>query len=240
VQTVPGLPDERSTFAPQGIPVRLVRSDEPGRVPDAVLVAEEDLDDLRRYLTGRPLGETGFLTPGPRSFLIQEPGGLVRDLPFGRPLRRIGPGGLFLSAGSQLYPAVPPSGRSVLFSVAPGVAVVVCDDLVHRFHLEDAVPIWALWAGDLPEVRDGVSGGAAEQLRRFDSVVDSRPRADTPDPEPAPAQRGKLHRDALIAETGGDPIRAAGLLQQAGDFAAAARLLEQAAMGLDALGRDTP
>ncbi|MEU7905055.1 hypothetical protein [Actinoplanes sp. NPDC049118] len=232
----PALPDRRSKFVPKDIRVQLVRDLERGGRPDAVMIDESDLDDLRVYLTGRPLGETGYLTPGPGGFLIQEPGGLVGDVPFGRPLRRIGPGGLFVPDGFRLRPAIPASGRQTLFAVAPRAAVVVSEGEVRRFDLGNAVPIWSLWAAELPEVRTEVTGRAAEVLLRLDILVEARPSAPTPDSERelAGPERAELHRDALIAHNDGDPVRAAGLLQQAGDFAAAARLLEAAALRRDA------
>ncbi|MEV1073920.1 hypothetical protein [Micromonospora parva] len=231
----PALPDRRSTFVPKDIRVQLVRDTVRGGRPDAVLVDESDLDNLRIYLTGRPLGETGYLTPGPGSFLVQEPGTLVGDLPIGRPLRRIGPGGLYVPDGFRLRPAIPASGRQTLFAVAPRTAVVVSEGEVRRFDLGNAVPIWALWAPELPTVHTGLSGRAAEVLRRLDALVEARPSAPAPtgDSELAAPRQAELHRDALIAHNDGDPVHAAGLLQQAGDFAAAARLLETAALQAD-------
>ncbi|MFG1722654.1 hypothetical protein ACGFII_28910 [Micromonospora chalcea] len=231
----PALPDRRSRFVAKGIRVQLVRDTVRGGRPDAVLIDESDLDNLRIYLTGRPLGETGYLTPGPGGFLVQEPGSLVGDVPIGRPLRRIGPGGLYVPDGFRLRPAIPASGRQTLFAVAPRTAVVVSESEVRRFDLGNAVPIWALWAPEPPPVRAGLSGRAAEVLRRLDALVEARPPAPTPpgDTELAAPGQAELHRDALIAHNDGDPVRAAGLLQQAGDFAAAARLLETAARQQD-------
>ncbi|WP_433830886.1 hypothetical protein ACQP2E_12045 [Actinoplanes sp. CA-015351] len=233
LSAAPGLPQKRSSFVPQGITVRLVRDATNAGRPDAVLIDDADLENLRVYLTGRPLGETGYLTPGPGCFLIQQPGGLVADLPFGSPLRRIGPGGLYLADGHRLHPTIPASGRQTLFAVARRTAVVISDGTVRRFSLDDAVPIWALWAAELPEVRAQVSGSAKDILRRLDGLLDARPPVPSPDfdTDVSGAERSELHRDALIAQNDDDPIRAAGLLQQAGDFAAAARLLEAAALG---------
>jgi hypothetical protein len=213
-------------------PVRVVPDPGAGDQVDAVLLHDDELPLLRRYLPGRPLGEVAFLLPGPGRHLLLEPVGLARDLPFGVPLRRIGPGGCFLECGHGLRPPLPPSARARLFGVDDSSAVVCWHGGRHRFALTPMVPAWTLWAPAQPvEVSEGLSLagrellGALEELLGPSVASEASRRAAREDPGEA------LQRAARLRALG-DKEGAAEALRAAGDLLEAARLFEEAALDL--------
>ncbi|MES5823907.1 hypothetical protein [Streptomyces sp. RG80] len=212
------------------VPVRVVADADAERAVDAVLLHDDELPLLRRYLPGRPLGETGFLLPGPGCHLLLEPAGLARDLPFGVPLRRLGPGALFLESGHALTPPLPPSARARLFALDGESAVVCRQGGRHRFPLAPMVPLWTLWAPPDPvEVSTGLSKAGRELLDALEVLAGT-----SPTPHPAgpttPHDPGEALERATRLRTLGDHEGAAEAYRSAGDLLEAARLYEAAAL----------
>ncbi|MFI9151293.1 hypothetical protein [Streptomyces sp. NPDC053367] len=223
------LPD--AVRAAPATPVRVVPDPEARDEVDAVLLHDDELPLLRRYLPGRPLGETAFLLPGPGWHLLLEPAGLARDLPFGVPLRRVGPGALFLECGYGLAPPLPPSARTRLFAVDDSSAVVCSRGGRHRFALAPMVPAWTLWAPPGPvEVSAGLSAAGRELLDALDELVGPVPASaagSSPSADPGEALERATRLRAL-----GDKEGAAEAFRVAGDLLEAARLFEEAALDL--------
>ncbi|MFJ8082672.1 hypothetical protein ACIQ6Y_18855 [Streptomyces sp. NPDC096205] len=211
--------------------VRVVADPDARDEVDAVLLHDDELPLLRRYLPGRPLGEVAFLLPGPGRHLLLEPVGLARDLPFGVPLRRIGPGACFLECGCGLAPPLPPSARARLFAVDDSSAVVCWQGGLHRYALERMVPAWTLWAPPGPvEVSAGLSAAGRELLDALTELVGPAPAsaaASRPGADPGEA----LERAARLRALG-DKEGAAEAFRAAGDLLEAARLFEEAALDL--------
>ncbi|MET9732490.1 hypothetical protein ABZZ79_18135 [Streptomyces sp. NPDC006458] len=223
------LPD--AALAP-ATPVRIVPDPgTPGEV-DAVLLLDDELPLLRRYLPGRPLGEVAFLLPGPGRHLLLEPVGLARDLPFGVPLRRIGPGGCFLECGYGLAPPLPPSARARLFAVDDSSAVVCWHGGRDRFALAPMVPVWTLWAPTGPvEVSAGLSAAGRELLGALEELVGPARTAGAADAALREEPGEALERAARLRALG-DKEGAAEAFRAAGDLLEAARLFEEAALDL--------
>ncbi|MEV5547559.1 hypothetical protein AB0L35_15750 [Streptomyces sp. NPDC052309] len=213
-------------------PVRLVPDAAAGTAVDAVLLDDDELPRLRRYLPGRPLGEVAFLLPGPGHHLLLEPAGLARDLPFGVPLHRIGPGGCFVESGHLLAPPLPPTARARLFGLDDSCAVVCWTGGRHRFPLAPMVPAWTLWApGDRIEVSEGLSRAGQELLDALESLVGSGRAARAPD-GPTGLDTGEALERAVRLRALGDKEGAAEAFRAAGDLLEAARLYEEAALDL--------
>jgi hypothetical protein len=198
---------------PPTLTVRL-RTAPGGGTVDAVLLDDAELRRLVRFLTGRPLGETAFLVLGPGRHLLTEPARLLTEMPFGVPLHRIGPGGLYLEVGHAFEPAMPPAARQDRFALTPDTAVVVCTDGAYRLDLAALVPAWSYWLGEVPAVAGGLSPAGRAILDRLEEAG-----VDRPSPEPRAAERA-TNRGALLEEA----IR----FQNAGRLAEAARRLEDA------------
>lgn len=203
----------------------------PTGAADAVLLEDGELDGLRRFLTGRPLAEDGLLVLGPGYHVLTEPGGLLTRVPFGRPLRRIGPGALYLVDGYSLHPALPTGARRSLFDLAPDRLVVLAQGQTIVFRLEEhLVALWTLWLPEQPPatVATELSSRGRAILDRLDTMVTvspaARPRGNVQD-------QSRLRREALLAETNDEIERAAELLEQAGDYARAGWLLQRVARG---------
>ncbi|OPG02074.1 hypothetical protein B1R27_34110 [Streptomyces sp. GKU 895] len=211
-------------------PVRVVPDAHADTAVDAVLLDDDELPLLRRYLPGRPLGETGFLLPGPGHHLLLEPVGLARDLPFGMPLHRIGPGSLFLESGHRLTPPLPPAARAHLFGLDGTSAVVCWHGGRHRFPLAPMVPLWTLWAPPGPvEVSSGLSKAGRELLDALDALAAASGTSQGPPPTPHHDPAEALERATRLRATG-DHEAAAEAYRSAGDHLEAARLFEQAAL----------
>ncbi|MFF4274620.1 hypothetical protein [Streptomyces sp. NPDC001536] len=231
---VPPEPPESVGELPDGarepsVEVRVVADAGAETAVDAVLLLDDELPLLRRYLPGRPLGEAGFLLPGPGCHLLLEPAGLARDLPFGTPLRRLGPGSLFLESGHTLTPPLPPSARARLFALDGTSAVVCWHGGRHRFPLTPMVPVWTLWTPPDPvEVSSGLSKAGRELLDALETLAGTSPPPHPTDPStphtPDEALQRATHLRAL-----GDHEGAAEAYRSAGDLLEAARLYEAAA-----------
>jgi hypothetical protein len=213
------------------IGIALVRDDTTADRIDATLVSDDDLPALRVFLAHGPAREALHVVPGPGRHLLVEPGGTTDPVPFGVPVARSGPDGLYLESGTALRPRPPANALVEHFGLSRGTVVVATADGAFRFRAEDAVPAWTLWLGDPPEVRGGLSPAAEKLLARLDEVA--RPPGPAPDavgaPEHEPARRVGLISAATRLELSGDLAAAARQLELAGDFYRAARLYEQAA-----------
>lgn len=231
------LPANEEVTLPRGVTVALV--DRPLSTPrvDAVLVDDDQLAWLRDYLPGRPAGEISFLLPGAGRHLLTAPGGLTGEVPFGIPLTRVGPGGLYLESGQDFYPALPEGARRSAFELHPERPVAVIREGAYRFDISRMVPSWALWLGPIPEVTPGISPKGEGLLREISEAVR---RAETEQGQipqqqkrqPRADNRSTLLADAQRAEMAGDLVRAAELLESAGELARAGRLYERAAARL--------
>lgn len=145
---VAGLPDGDgggTIRLPAPIPVRPVpRPGGPARV-DGVLLDASELGWVRPFLAGRPAGEKAFLVLGGERALLVAPGGLPGLLPFGVPLVRVGPGGLYLEMGLDFTPPLPIDARRRVFDLDDGQVVAVTTDGAFRFsndHRWRRTPAW--------------------------------------------------------------------------------------------------
>ena len=211
-------------------------------VVDAVLVPERDLERFKQFVLGRPLAEDGLLIPGDGCFLVTESAGLRSMLPFGLPLRLVGPGGLYLAHRYALSPPLPPTARASLFNVRPGQFVAVGPDGTYRFAAENARWVWSLWLPRTrPQFAAGISARGRAILERTDAL-----QAGSPPPTAAvtgadPTERARLRREAILLEQEGRTQRAAELLEEAGQYARAASLYERLARTSDPVpGGETP
>lgn len=220
-QAVPDqrVPDQGGTALAAGALVRVVPATQPDGRADAVLLDDLELDRLRRFLTMSPLAETAFIFPGPGRHLLTEPAGLLTAVPFGVPVCRIGPEGLYLEAGHELDPPVPLTARRELFQLDRDSIVVLCHDGASRLGLSGMVPVWRLWLGDAPEAAGGISERGQQLLAGL-----------------APAERvpaGSASQATEVARSGsaldrGQLLIKAEQLEQRGELAGAARRLEDA------------
>ncbi len=208
---------------------------------DAVLVDERQLDLVSRYIRWRSLSETVSILPGDGQYLVTEPAGLETEIPFGVPLRFLGPGGLYVESSCDLRPPLPAAARANAFALDDESVVVLCRHGSWRFALEHLVPAWTLWLGAVPEVRDALSPRAAALVEQLATVggVDGAPRPklggpprDARTPGAESVRRLDLIREGQRLELSGRLEDAAAVLEQAGHFLRAARLFERAAAGL--------
>ena len=155
-----------------GVTVALVPDDRP-RTIDALLLSDDELVPLRRFLTGQPQGERAFLILGPGHHLLADPGRSVAEIPFGIPLHRIGPGALYQEVGYRLRPALPAAARATLFKLDETSLVVVRSGQADRLSLRNIVPIWSLWLEPADAAVPGVeplSTRAREILSQVDAA----------------------------------------------------------------------
>lgn len=235
-----------AALAPSQVTVRTVPSAlAPTRV-DAVLISDDELPLLRRYLPGRPLGDEAFLAPGPGHLLLLEPAGLAASLPFGVPLRRLGPGACFLETGHELQPPLPPAARARLFGATDTIAVACWHGGLHRFRLDAMIPAWTLWAPAAPPpVSEGVSAAGLALLASLDALLGTGSGTGTGSPEtpatpatpPAGTDPGEALERATRLRAQGRLVEAAEAYRLAGDPWEAAQLYEQAATEHDARER---
>ncbi|MFF3329838.1 hypothetical protein ACFYWX_09790 [Streptomyces sp. NPDC002888] len=206
---------------------------------DAVLLTDDELPLLRRYLTGRPLAEQAFLAMGDGTHLLVDASGLVASVPFGVPLRRVGPGACYVQSGHVLTPPLPPGARVRSLGLRAGVAVVCWYAGRSEFRLDPLVPVWTLWAPpEPPAAPPGLSHTARELLTLFESLMDGQTDATGPaggGPVPPEASEENpttaLARAALLRAEG-HLSEAAEVFRTAGDPMEAGRLFEQAALRL--------
>ncbi|MFF5290786.1 hypothetical protein [Paractinoplanes globisporus] len=228
--------------------VRVVPRRTPYRVLDAVLFDDAELPTARLLLEGDPLAETAQIVRGRDRHLLIAPGGVLERVPAGLPLYAVGPGPLYLPLGYALRPDVPASARRELFGADQDRAVVLTPQGGWAFDLGAAVPVWALWVGELPEVVTQAADGDLRAL--LDGVrPDPVQPATLPATEPArgrsntaswwrlrrggsdeTATPGTWHEQALKAELAGRLEEAAGLHRRNGSLLRAARLYERAAL----------
>jgi hypothetical protein len=227
---------------PEPIPVSLVHRPGGGERIDAVLLDEAELDWVRPFLAGRPVSEVAFLLPGPGVYLLTAPGGLPALVPFGIPLVRIGPGGLYLELGLDFFPPLPEGARAQAFGLEEGKIVVVAGSgVAYRFDLEQMVPAWTLWVGPAPEVKGGLDKRGQKILSALSGDLRAA-QADPAQPKPKPSlfdrvkrpgvDRSQILKQAMQAEARDDLVKAAELLESAGELGAAGRLYERAAARL--------
>lgn len=222
---------------PGRIPVALVAKAGTYRV-DAVLIDDTELGWLRSFLAARPIAEAAFLLPGSGSHLLLAPGDLAGRIPFGTPLHRQGPGGLFVEVGFDFFPPLPEAARVLQFGLSAEVAVaIVHDGPGYRFRFDQITPAWSLFVGEAPNVRDGLSARGEQLLRNLSDAIRNAEaeQAETryvPKPgitTPRIADVPKLLEQAAKEEARGNLVRAAELLEEAGQPGRAGRLYERAA-----------
>lgn len=243
------LPDGEAPKLPEAIPVRIIQRRDNGRI-DAVLLDDQELDWVRLFMANRPAGEAAFILPGAGKHLFTSPGGLSGVLPFGIPLTHLRPGGLFLEAGLDFYPALPETARKQTFRLDEETVVVVTQTNAYRFRQVDMFPAWALWVG---EVMDAEVGSISERTRMILARLDADLRRQEAgnlkmplppswmgtarkllgmrgDAEERPrTDRGASLEQAQRAELAGDFVRAAEIMEQLGNMPQAGRLYEKAA-----------
>ncbi len=214
-------------------PVRVIPMTRPDGRADAVLLDDAELGRLRRFLARSTLADTAFLVLGPGRHLLTEPAGLLEPVPFGVPLHRIGPGGLYLEAGHTLDPPVPLTARPELFRLDGESIVVICTDGSWRLALSAMRPAWCLWAGEMPEAESGLSEHGRELLARLSpfevpaaAVAAAAGTAGQSGPVLA---RGQLLDEAERLEQRGKLAEAARRLEESGELYRAALLYERAA-----------
>jgi hypothetical protein len=229
----PATPAEVNLPAP--LPVRLVAHRSGSTGADAVLLDDAELHWLRPFLAGRPVAERAFLLPGAGRHLLLAPGGLAERLPLGIPMTRIGPGGLYLEIGLDFHPPLPEGARIQAFGLTEDRVVAVAGDGAYGFDNRRLTPAWTLWVGAAPPVQEGLSPNGRQLLARVAATVrqaEAEPSAATPAPAPpgsSPGVRPRLLEEAQRAELAGDLVRAAELLEAAGELGGAGRLYERAA-----------
>lgn len=237
--TAPSTP---ATELSRPLPVSLVRNPHRNRRVDAVLLDDQELDWLRRYLMTRPLGEDGFLLPGPGRHLLSSPGGLAEALPLGVPLAWIGPYSCYIETGTDFHPSVPPRAREQRFQLGPDTVVAVLREQAYRFDPEQALPLWSLWIGDPPPVDGTISPPGRNLVAHVADILHEQLQQGQPQPD-SPRSfmglfRGKEDVSDLLgkaekAERRGNFAKAAELYEKAGQHGPAGRLYERAAMALE-------
>jgi len=214
------------------LPVRLVASPRAPHRVDAVLIADAELDGLRRFLRVRPLHETAVVAFGPGRHLVTEPPGLLQALPFGVPVYQAGPGSLYLESGCVLNPPLPDPAREEVLGLDRDVIKVLCRDGAWELRLDAVRPAWQLWVPEAPAFTTGLSAPARELLDRLAGLV-PEPEPATPAATPTPeTERRRLNQAAMEHSLRGEYRQAAELLEQAGHFQRAAQMYERAAAEL--------
>jgi hypothetical protein len=233
--TAPGLEPPAvpvtASFPPDlRVDVSFVLDDRP-LTANALLLTDDELTLLRVYLADHPAGERGFLILGPGVHLYAEPALTVADIPFGIALHRVGPGALFQQVGYRLKPALSGPARAELFGMDDETVVILGADRAYRLALTRAVPVWSLWLGavaDPPDAKpEPLSAAAAQILDRVDAA-DARVDASAVTGGDGGNRTGP-RTEGFKLEQQGRFSEAAHLYWEAGEFALAARLYEQAA-----------
>lgn len=220
-----------SAPTPPPIPVRLVRRREIRRRSDAVLLEETELRWSIPLLVNRPAADAVFLLPGAGRYLLTTPGGLDEALPFGIPLVRIGPGGLYREQDWDFHPPLPVQARRSVLAFSERQAVAATAEGIFIFEIDRCLPAWALWVGPTPVVQGGLTAEGERCLERVAETVRTAAAQQfaATFASPSPDDRPRLLEQAQRAEWAGDWVGAAELLEAAGEPARAARLYEQAA-----------
>jgi len=227
------------------IHLRLTSSPPLPGFPDALLLDEKECEWLKEILMGRPVAETTYLIPGQNHYLLIAPGGLTSTMPFGLPLRCIGPNGLYLQECRSFYPPLPENARKQAFPCTADTIQVVIDSpktsklSAIQFQTKHLMPVWQLWMVKGPEVIKGVSEGVAKTLKELSTKIqlpESKPLkkqlARMLPKSLAPTQKSNpeaLRQEALSLIHKKQFAEAARYMEQAGDMLTAARLYEQAA-----------
>ena len=207
----------------QPVAVRVVPDDRAPLRTDARLLTDAQLALLRGYLTYRRVAEDGLLLLGPGHHLLVEPAGLVQNVPFGRRMRKPGAAALFVEAGCELSPPLPPSAHRSVFGLDDGRTVAVWRTGSAAFRPEHGIPVWTQWLTEPPDVRAGLSQAAMNLLAGLEALGrPTLPPAAEPAPEPQPAEAARLELQGRFAE-------AARILQDAGQWLKAAHLWQLAA-----------
>jgi hypothetical protein len=230
-------PAEPPATWPEPLPVRLIErpASSARSTWDAVLLDDQELDWLQRFMRTRPLAERVFLIPGKDRHFLTAPGGFGGALPFGLSLEAIGPGGLYLESGLIFFPPLPAAARREVFALDENEVVVVAGEAAWRFALDRLVPAWSLWVGQAPEILPQLSAGpqvflsGLEQALRLPERRPLRPDAAPKRQPPPEMSREQLIAEALQAELRGNLAAAAGLMERAGELGPAGRLYERAA-----------
>jgi hypothetical protein len=173
VPMLPGTPVPSLAHLHQQVVVR--RSRRASDRVDAILFLDAELDRVRRFVAARPLAlaETAHIVFGPGRHLLVAPPEALADVPVGTPVRRIGPGALFLESVAALSPQVPAAARQHLFAVDDVSIVVLARDTAVRLLLVDQRPAWSLWLGAMPVVAADISTAGREILGRFAAIAPS-------------------------------------------------------------------
>ncbi|MGS2640168.1 hypothetical protein [Streptosporangium sp. G12] len=213
-----------------GVEVRLV-PDEQARTIDALLLSDDELPPVRRFLTGHPTGERAFLVLGAGWHLLAEPGRDLPDVPFGIPLHRVGPGALYLQSGYRLQPGLPAAARAALFALNSESLVVVRAGETHRLSTGHTVPIWSLWLGRTvaADAQAGSLSPTAQAILERVDAADARVTEVAVEADPADAVRTGLRSEGFLLEQQGKLSEAARKYWEAGEPLLAARLYELAA-----------
>lgn len=224
----PPVPMPRNVQLDLKVEIRLV-SDHRPKPACALLLTDDELIRVRGFLSGHAAGDRAFLVLGAGVHLLALSGEESVGLPFGIPLNRLGPGGLYVESGYRLYPEPPTPALSTLFKLDGKSLVVVCPGSTYRFSTRHTVPVWALWLGDtVPAAAESLSPAAREILDRVDAV---RPETTAPElaKEPVTPHVTRLRTEGFLLEQQGRLADAARKYWEAGDPELAARLYELAA-----------
>lgn len=226
----PPLPQPGRLPADLRVEVRLVR-DEQRKAAHALLLTDEELGPLRRFLTGHPAAERAFLVLGPDRHVFAEPGRSVTDIPFGVPLHRIGPGALYQEVGYRLKPALPGPARARLFTVDDQSLVVLWSGGTNRLALANTVPAWSLWLGPTVAADPAAEPLSAAAVAILADVDAAAARLDRPElaADAHTEERTGLFAEGFQLEQQGKLADAARKYWEAGQPALAARLYELAA-----------
>ena len=228
------VPIQRSQGKIAAIPVQLVSRSGRRQPVDAVLADDQELDWLRLWLMGRPVGEIAFLLPGQGSHFLTAPGGLTGAIPFGQPLTWVGPGALYVALGTEFYPPLPDRARQMRFGLDDLTTVAVLPETAYRFDTTLMTPAWTLWVGEAPTVQRGLSQQGEQLLTKISMAIrqaEAKPMRLPRQVEIKPVSRServRLLERAQRSELAGDLVQAAELLEKAGYPGPAGRLYERA------------
>lgn len=221
---------------PVPLPMRLMPSSRP-HPTDALLLDAKETGWLARYVQSRPLGEGIYVIGRGDVCLLLASAGIAAQIPFGTPLWRIGPAGLYVAHGVAFDPPLSEAARLRSFAIDDRHLVAVTRQGAWRFDLEALAPVWTLWVGEPPAVADVLPAGAEKRvlaMARSLEAVPSRvplPREPALHPAADAKEREQLLQEAMAFEKRGELVEAARQRERAGDFQGAGRLYHRAALG---------